>query len=179
MYYTDQCISGFPDVVSPEGSGQGDPNKVTTRLFPEMRFGCSGNIVRFTVAVVNRNKQQSPKIQTWRVNNSEFDVYYKIGPDIPIVDRSPTCLRDELGGGIFRCTLNKAFQVSVQPGDILGLELPPENDVNFDIYFTDEGPVTYVFEERLASAVNLSEANSNITHMPQINFVVLLGNIIS
>ncbi len=101
MYYTDQCISGFPDVVSPEGSGQGDPNKVTTRLFPEMRFGCSGNIVRFTVAVVNRNGQQSPKIQIWRVNNSEFDVYYKIGPDIPIVDGSPTCLRDELGGGIF------------------------------------------------------------------------------
>ena len=173
MYYTDQCISGFQDIVLPEGSAQGDPNNVTTRLFPELRFGCSGSIVRFTVAVVNRNGQQSPKIQLWRANNS--DVYYKIGPDIPIVDRSPTCLRDELGGGIFRCTLNKAFQVSVQPGDILGLELPPENDVDFDIYFTDEGPVNYVFEERLASTVNLSETNRSTSHVPQISFVVMIG----
>ena len=178
FFFADQCTSGFPDVVSPEGSGQGDLNNVTTRLFPDLKFGCSGKIVRFTVAVVNRNGQQRPKLQTWRPIGTQLGVYYKPGPDIPILDSSPMCLRDRRGGGIFRCTLNETFQVSVQPGDIIGLELPPQNDDDFDIYFTEQGPENYVFEDRLTSTVNLSEVNRVTSHMPQINFTVTLGNMV-
>ena len=179
-YRPDQCTHRFPNVQVAEGSGQGNANKVTTRLFPDLRFGCRGNLVRFTVALVDRTTgEQSPKIQIWRPNDTQPCVYYKPGPDIPIVRSSSVCLRDRFSGGIFQCTLNETFQVQVQPGDILGLELPPENDDDLDIYFTDKGPVNYVFEDRLDSTTNLSEAHKFTSHLPQINFVVILGNILN
>ena len=149
---------------------------MTTRLFPELKFGCSGKIVRFTVAVVNRSGQQKPKIQIWRLNDTQLsDTYFKSGLDIPIVNNSAVCLRHQRSDRIFRCTLNEAYQVSVQPGDILGLELPPEIDDDFDIYFTEPGPENYVVEGRLTSTANLSEASRITSHMPQINFTVILG----
>ena len=178
LYYPDQCTgSGFPDIVSPNGGiSQGDTNNVTTRLFPELKFGCSGKIVRFTVAVVNRSGQQKPKIQIWRLNGTQLsDTYYKSGLDIPIVDNSAVCRRHRLSSGIFRCTLNEAYQVPVQPGNILGLELPPKINDNFDIYFIEPGPLNYVFEGSLTSTANLSEASQVTSHMPQINFTVMLG----
>lgn len=134
--------------------------------------------MRFTVAVSDRSGQQSPKIQIWRPNDTEPGIYYKPGPDIPIVDSSAVCLRHRIGGRVFRCTLNETFQVSVQPGDILGLELPPETDNDFDIYFMEQGLENYVFEDRLTSTANLSEANRVTSHIPQINFTVMLGNIV-
>ena len=127
---------------------------------------------------MDRNGQQSPRFQIWRASDTQPGVYYKPGLDVLIFDDSPVCLRDRLDGEIFRCTLNEAFQVSVQPGDILGLELPPEIDDDFDIYYIEQGPENYVFEGRLTSTANLSEANRVTSHMPQINFTVMLGNII-
>jgi hypothetical protein len=177
-HYPDQCTSGFPDVVSSvEGINLGDSNKTTTRLFPELKFGCSGKIVRFAVAVtvVNGNGGKNPKIQIWRPNDTEF--YYKPGRDIPIVDSMDVCLRDRFGGQIFRCTLNDTYQVAVQPGDILGLEIPSEIDDDFNIIFTEQEPdnYMYVFEGNLTSPANLSEASTVTNHMPQINFTVMLG----
>ena len=122
--------------------------------------------------------EQSPKLQIWRANGTQPDIYYKTEPEILIVDSSPMCLRRQRSGGIFRCTLNEEFQLSVLPGDILGLELPPRNNVKFDIYFTEQGPMNYVFEGRLTSSVNLSEATRVTSHTPQINFTVMLGNVI-
>ena len=159
----------------PEGSGLGDSTKVTTRLFPDLRFGCSGTIVRIVVAVVNRDGRQSPKIQIWRKSKTESGIYYRHGPDIPVVRDSSVCIRHRLGGGLFRCTLNETLQVSVQPGDILGLELPPENDDDFDIYFKSGGPWNYVFEEQLDCSVDISEALNQSNDVPQINFAVMLG----
>lgn len=148
-----------------------------TRLFPNMTFRCNGTIVRIIVAVVNRGGRGVPKIQIWRESKDQCGVYYKPGPDIPIIDDSSVCLRHRLGGGLFRCTLNENWQVSVQPGDILGLELPPENDDDFDIYFKSGGPMplNYVFEGKLNSTVNISEANYHSHDLPQINLVVMLG----
>ena len=160
------------------GTNQGDPSKVTTRLFPELKFGCSGKIVRFSVDVVNRRGQQSPKIQIWRPNATQLqNTYYKTGLDVPIVDSGEVCLHHERNnGGIFRCTLNDAYRVSVRPGDILGLELPPEIDNDFDIIFTDQRTENYVFEGNLASPANLTEADRVMNQtMPLINFTVMLG----
>ena len=133
--------------------------------------------MRMVVAVVDRlNGQQSPKVQIWRENKIQTGMYYKPGPDIPVVKNSSICDDTGHGGGIFRCTLNEAYQVSVQPGDILGLELPPENDDDFDIYFSDGGPLNYIFDEELSSTANISEAARQSNDLPQINLVVMLGN---
>lgn len=78
---------------------------------------------------------------------------------------------------IFRCTLNESFQISVQPGDILGLELPPENLVEFDIYFKPaRGALNCIFEGKLNSTANISEAVCQSYDLPQINLVVILGS---
>jgi hypothetical protein len=127
------------------------------------------------VAVVNRNGMGVPKIQIWREDENQYGVYYKPCPDIPIIDNSSACIRHRRSGGRFRCTLNDRYQLSVQPGDILGLELPPKNDDDFDIYFTPGGPVSYIFEGKLDSTVNISEAADESNYLPQISLVVTLG----
>lgn len=150
---------------------------MTTRLFPDLRFGCKGTIERMTVAVVNRGGRGIPKIQIWRESKDQCGTHYKSGPDIPITDDSSVCIRRRLSGGIFRCTLNDIFQLTVQPGDILGLELPPRDDDDFDIYFKtgDLLPPSYVFEGKFNSTINISEANYHSYDLPQINLVVMLG----
>ena len=180
LQHTDQCTSGFPDVASREGNGRGDSSNVVTRLFPDMRFGCGGTIVRLTVAGRVVNRQQNPKIQVWRENKTQSDVYFKPGSDI-ILERFTSCDRNRLpqipsGSGVYHCTLTEAAQVSVQPGDILGLELPPTSSHSFEIYFTSGGPMNYVFQRQLFSTVDLSERVFVTKDLPQISLLVVLGN---
>jgi hypothetical protein len=127
------------------------------------------------VAAINRPGQHSPKLQIWREDKVQTGIYYRQGADIPIVDKNPACTLDRRSGGISRCMLNETFQISVQPGDILGLELPPRDDIDFDIYFTPGGPVSYIFEGKLNSTVNISEAAGESNDLPQISLAVTLG----
>lgn len=180
----DPCTSGFPVVSTSNGeSSQGNRNKATTRLFPNLKFGCHGKIVRVRAAVVNRNGEQMPMVQIWRENWTHSGLFFKPGSDIPLVANTSVCARHRLSGGIFRCTLTEAFQVSVQPEDILGLELPPTKDVDFDIKFTTSeglGTMSYIFGETLGSAVHISQAvvnDSNAT--PQISILVILGKLVT
>ena len=176
----DQCTCGFPDVTSRTGSGLGHSNSVTTRLFPDMKFGCSGTVVRVSMAGEMRAGWQDPKIQIWRENNTHPDIYYKSGPDIKF--ENSVCLgnlnRNQRPQGVFHCILSEVAYVSVQTGDILGLELPPTDDDDFEPYFTSEGPMSYVFQQQLNSIVNLSEAHSVTNDLPQINLLVVLGNLL-
>ena len=141
-------------------------------------FGCSGIIARLTVAVGGNNGWEGPKIQIWRENGTH-SLYYKPGHDILISNSS--CENFTLSEGIVRCTLSESARVSVQPGDIFGLEIPPTNDDDYEVLFTtSDGSETYVFQRQLSSTVNLSEAD-NVTNnlVPQITFLVTLGKCIS
>ena len=181
------CTSGFPTVDSSDGeSRQGTENKVTTRLYPNFRFGCKGRVVRLIVAVVDRAGQQIPKLQIWRQNKTDPAIYFKTTFDIPVVNNESVCARRNHKGGIFRCSLNETYQAHVQPGDFLGIELPPSNNVDFDIKFkTSEEPFSpvYMFEGRLNSTVNISHAinssnGSDQLKVPQISLLVTLGRLI-
>ena len=122
-----------------------------------------------------RNGQQDPKIQVWRENETQSDVYYKPGLDIMFENSSSVCTSfNEEPAGVFHCILSEVAYVSVQPGDILGLELPPTDDDGFEPYFTSGGPMNYVFQEQLSSVVNLSEAHSESSHhLPLISLLVV------
>ena len=147
-------------------------------LFPNLTFGCYGTIVRLTVAVAGNNSgQTAPKFQIWRKNESHSGIYYKPGPDIIISDSS--C---EAGGSMLKgCTLCEEARISVQPGDILGLMLPPISDDGYRILFNANGEYeTYIFQLQCqlssTQSVNLSEADNIINYLPQITPLVILGN---
>jgi hypothetical protein len=180
MRYADQCTSGFlSEVTEVTGERLGYSNVTTTVLLPNLTFGCNGTIVRLTIAVADNYSseecgQSASKIQIWKENQS----LYKSGPEILISNSS--CVDLTLNEGILQCTLSEAARVSVQPGDILGLEIPPaaagHND--YEILFkASNEPTAHIFlQDQPSSTVNLSEANNINSQLPQIIPLVILGN---
>ena len=154
---------------------------MTTRLIPEMKFGCNGTIVGYKVSAPNRNGNQHPKIQIWRQNTTHPRLYYKPHSDIPIVRLNSTispCDRSSFTGGLFQCTLYESARVKVQCGDVIGLELPPLNDDHREILFRSGGPKNFVFHGNLSYATILNESKADFTtnDTPLITFLVSIGN---
>ena len=143
-----------------------------------MRFTCSGTIVAYTVTGRNRNGAQDPKVQVWRENKAQCGYYRKLVSEIVVnatACSNLTQLESEMPAQIFHCALKQATQVSVQFGDILGLELPPTTDDDFELYFTDGGPVNYVFQQLLSSTVDVTTKSSKVEEQPQITLDVISG----
>ena len=126
-----------------------------------MNFTCHGTIVGWTVTGERvQCKTQYPEFQIWRADPSQgSDYYYKPGQDIPVNPDGSACeIVTKTCGQIFQCTLRADYQVSVQPGDVLGVELPPSNSSGFYLYFISI-PGTqnhYIYREQLQSSVNIS-----------------------
>ena len=78
----------------------------------------------------------------------------------------------QLSSRVFQCTLKETFRIQVQPGDILGLELPPTSDDDFEMFFTSGGPTNYVFQNQISSEAVLSSRASEVQEQPQINITV-------
>ena len=133
-----------------------------------------------TAAVLDNNRSQRPKIQIWRENGTQSGLYHKISPsDIQIRNANFPCYQRSLNNRIFQCTLTEDLRISVQPGDFLGLAIPPINDDDFEIYFKAGGPTNLVFQGQLVSTVDLFTQPHTITNdEPQITFLVVLGTCI-
>jgi hypothetical protein len=164
-----------------------------TIIIPDMNFTCNAIIAGFTFAGINRGNrgQQDPIIQIWRKNISQLDlcqpaVYYKTGPAIAvnisddqfgacddglprIADRSRT----------FWCILKKEYQIYIQSGDILGFEMPPTDDDDFDILFArGGGPRNYIFQKlpNSNSTIELPNHQASLkSQLPQITFSFTSG----
>ena len=108
---------------------------MTTRPFRDLKFGCTGTIVKVTAAISFNSGEQDPKIQIWRGNKTHPGLFYKTISDISLDWATPPCYRSSYNrtDGTFQCILTEESSVSVQPGDFLGLEIPPTNDDNFEI----------------------------------------------
>ena len=173
-----KCASGFPDSPVSVVSCCMNNGDLVTILIPEMNFSCNATIFGFIVADTGLMPPHS-LIQIWRKNMSESLGYYKVGSNIEINPR-PTAR-----GGVcsYRnrvvtkrivwCIFNDDLQVSVQPGDILGLELR-NNGINFTTGVINN----YIFEGQLQSSMALlNDTNVTITQqIPQIAFNLTSGN---
>ena len=172
--YAEECVQGFPDVLVSALSGN-DIDTTITLLIPEMNFSCNATIFGFTVASSSRDY----KIQIWRQNDCHPSVYYKVGNEIlgNVNQRrgSTNCSSTGSFIGNVWCILSDALQLSVQPGDILGLEIPNNDDVV--IRFGIGGPTNYVFQGRLDSTIDLRNETSytTIEQFPQIIFNLTSG----
>ena len=119
-----------------------------------MNFVCNGDITGYKVAVRDQNGDQDPIIQIWRKNASQSGSYYKTSRDIAIdgalcVDGLTRLTEVSSDHGVFHCNLNQSTRVSIQAGDILGLELPERDHDDIRLAFagvTGSGPTNYVFD---------------------------------
>ena len=178
------CIENFKDMVSSSGGRRGAIDTIQTRLIPSMRFTCNGTIVAFTVTGRGRNgaQLQDPKIQIWRENRAQCSSYKKSVSEIIVNATSCsnlTQLESTKPAQIFYCALKSSSQVPVQLGDFLGIELPPVSDSDFDLYFTDEGPMNYVFQQQLSSTVDTINTSCVVDEQPQITLDIVSGKTIN
>ena len=163
------CTNGFPSRLVYQVLFRTGPS---TRLIPDMNFTCNGVIVGYTAALRQQNGNQDPIIQVWRKNTSQPESYYNISTGIAIDAALCVGGLTEVSSEVFHCNLNTTTRVPVQPGDILGLELPQAgNNDNIILGFArvSSGPTNYVFNrQRLPSPAVLSNRNSVNWDLPQI-----------
>lgn len=184
VHSADNCTRGFLDFPALfESDGGGNSNVTITLLIPDMNFTCDATLAGFTFTAINRrNKgQQDPKIQIWREHEHQTGIYYKTGPAIVVNNSKDTGVCDDglpdIARRTYWCFLKKDFQVSVQPGDVLGLELPHTDDDDFDFLFTEGGPMNYIFEQPLNSTIELSNHQTSKSQLPQITFSLTSGTL--
>jgi hypothetical protein len=183
LYLSDQdnCIRGFPDIVVSEVNRRTRNNNIVTLLIPAMNFTCDASIVGFIVAGKRLNNWPHCKIYVWQRNHSQnSDIYHQVGRNVSIhvpngVAGGVCMAARKIVGDTFWCILKDNLQVQVQPGDVLGIELPQTN--NIEILFTNGGPVNYIFDGRPGRTVNLSnnESFSKAQQLPQIVFNLTSG----
>lgn len=156
------------------GPSRGSSSSAITRLIPDLKFTCDGIITQFTVGGRGRPGSKDPMIQVWRECGNQPGTYFKPVTDIAL--NAIVCDGGEnmLSMGVFQCTLEEAFRVEVQAGDILGLELPPTDNQDFEVHFTNAsgGPVNYVFQGQVLSIAELADRDSEVEDQPQINITL-------
>ena len=151
-----------------------------------MNFTCSGVIKMVTVTgVLKQGGQRKPiKLQTWRPENAnEYGRYHQVNSiELP----SNVCKMDKLKKMMFRqtdiqfseyvCTLKNEVQMLVEPGDILGLEIPTKPNANFELYsLTESGLTNYIFErtrDLQLSTIDLCNRTNETTVLPLIRVTV-------
>ena len=137
--YSAHCLRRFPGEAIFEEAGQTEVHRqqVITRLFPNLKFGCFGTIVRVTAAVRDiYHGDEDPKIQIWREDKIQPGLYHKISSSVQIKKSDPPCYRSSLNSRVFQCILRADYRISVQPGDFLGLETPSIDNEDFSLGFT-------------------------------------------
>ena len=73
---------------------------------------------------------------------------------------------------IYECTLPQSERVSVEAGDVIGIEIAENGDYRFRLYFTvGGGPTNYQFSGQVSTAT-LSQATKPIQDQPQISLTV-------
>ena len=154
------------------------------RLIPDIKFTCSGTVVR--VRVAGRPQQdsdfnQSMKIQIWRANKTKHGIYYHRINDIALPF---ACEMDKLipmmapgpnQSGVYECKVKQNIP-AVKTGDVLGIELPPEHSTSFKIYSAmatdhERRLRNFIFERNPSSTIDLelhSAINNETAAQPLI-----------
>ena len=179
---TTTCTRGFPDVLIRGVSAQTNSDFVETRIIPDMTFNCNATIFGFIVAGRMLSTPPHAKIQIWReINDYEYEIVNMISINFNASqeNKERVCVqtRSVISNAQW-CVLDDAHRVRVQPGDILGLELPKtDTDTASEILFLDIGPENYVYSGQLNSSVNILNDTmfSKVDQLPQIMFNLTSG----
>ena len=150
-----------------------------TRIIPEISFTCSGTVTRWRAAGEIRtagNALTNSVLSIWRERSNGSVTYDRVsGIELGICgtqDPAPLVMSD-----IYECILPQT--VSVQPGYIVGIELPREGESKFRLYFNSQGGQTnYVFKGH-GTTFSLSQAISSeqASDQPQVSLTVEPDNV--
>ena len=156
------------------------------RLIPEMNFTCAGTTKKVTVVGKRQNNMREPmKLQIWRLENStavdgraryqrveNIDLTFNICSDTNVSE----IMINRRNISIYGCILRESVQVSVEPEDIIGIELPPEQRANFKLYSaTGSGLTNYIFKPKpdyQSSTIDLSNRTIETTVLPLVRIEV-------
>jgi hypothetical protein len=139
-----------------------------------MKFTCNGTITNVTVGGMMRSgKNQKMKLllRIWKENATEPGIYHKSEGTIVLALNNMTLCNKQ--NKQYICQLMGRKQVSVEPGDILGIEVPPSDAADFGLHSVSvPGPMTnYIFKgTNLPSTVNLCKRINEIEVRPLIMF---------
>ena len=143
------CTNGFTEPTPHNASARGHENFTTFRLIPGMNFSCDGEIVWLKIAGQLQSDEQYsqyPKLQIWRrVWSWPLWQYIWTGSEVAL--KSSVCIMGTWthvsdSSDVYQCSLKENAFVSFQRGDFIGLELPPQNNATFLLYFTTQGGPT-------------------------------------
>ena len=165
MSYT----NGFPTRLVYSISSIAGPSM---RLISDMNFTCNGVIVGYRAAGV----QGSPVIQVWRKNGSLYsNTTAGIVIDGDLCTGGLEMCTDLQDDQVLCCDLNQTItNVSVQPGDILGLKLPRNSGLAFAA--SSRAPTNYVFGYDSSSPLDLSSASNKPAVLPQTSLQIEPGS---
>jgi hypothetical protein len=113
-------------------------------------------------------------LSIWRERSSESGIYDRIGGiELGVCGSEDPAPSVPGMSGVYECTLPQNERVSVQPGDVVGIELPASFQADFQLYFdnTNNRPTNYVFDSP-GSTFSLSQASSSPQDQPQVSLTV-------
>ena len=148
-----------------------------------MNFTCNGIITGYTAALKQMDGEKDPVIQVWRKNTYQpagSNVYHNTSAGIAIDKALCVDGLTTVSSEVFHCSLNLSMimEVHVQPGDILGLELPNRNNDDIKLAFAgvSSGPTNYVYTGQvLSSSLGVVVNNMTDWNLPQITLEIGSG----
>ena len=175
----------------PDGNSRTDNTRLSnlsesaTILIPDMNFTCSDRVIAAVTVVAPTTIMGLPRgnrklqLQIWRQSVDKSGAFYKVEK---IMLNSDVCMRltgrskplakkwQQFDAVVFQCSL--PMQPPVQRGDVLGIKVPSMVE-DLPLYFTESGPINYVFLGQNSGRVNLSNYDREIAQQPLITLQVV------
>ena len=173
----DLCTSGFLSNVRPcINSCYPGSDGATTRLYPNIRFTCSGTVTKWRAAARQLGGNKNTVLGIWRETSSGSRSYERIGRiELDMcgngVDASPVAGMS----GVYECTLPESSRVMVRSGDIIGTEVAASNELKFGLLYDNSQPsgsTGYIYNGLSFSSVRLSDSFTSPNEIPQISLTV-------
>ena len=156
-----------------------------TILIPEMNFSCNGTIVNVTVIgrwlePRSMDPNRYPRLQIWREGISEEGVYHKItNREIVLNPRRRNCTRllgDDVSGAVIcNGTLPMNRYVSINSGDIVGLQLPTNMSTTFEVLYRNSTLTNFVYFGSITDRRTLNLSNVSEKLQPLISLDIIPG----
>ena len=141
-----------------------------------MNFTCTGKVIQWRATGVFTTPPDSQNyidamLDIWREISANPGTYRRMGRI-----QLGTCGNASFVIGrsiIIECTLSQDKRVTVEPGDVIGIEIADNNVYRFRLYFiTGGGPTNYYFSGHFESTATLSQAIHRKQVQPQVSLTI-------